>query len=1044
MNTKPADGYVTAESITFTVENTAEIQKVEMKDDVTKVEISKTDITGETEIPGAKLTILDKDDQVVESWTSTEEAHYIEKLPIGKYTLREEQASKGYLLTADVTFEVKDTGEVQKVAMKDDTAKGKVILNKTDKSSGEPLKGVEFELRDSKGKVLETLKTDAAGHAESKLYEIATFKNGKYDTAIKYYLVETKTLDGYTLDQTKHEVTFAYCLLCSLEDLNEDGTLKRKADMFTKRTIKKAVAVTSVETATEALALSLNERAKVDLPYMAQLTGKTEEKITEELVGVIFKNPLTDQWESGDEYLSGNVRDKLNTARTFAESHPEFTPNVRALEAVQPRDLEASEIEVRIGATWIEPSDYQDFMVELLHTPRYLAQKEIQVKFSEVNGEWRITGKNADSPRNAFAYATYGTERANAYRILEDTLNLKDVRIYDKVVNDNGDEVRVLNKKETMLASQKQDVLKAAFQDWIFKDQQRRERLVSVYNERFNSIRPREYDGSHLTFPGMNPEIELRPHQKNAVAHQLYGENVLLAHVVGAGKTYEMVAAAMESKRLGLSQKNLFVVPNHLTEQWGAEFLQLYPGANILVATKKDFEPANRKKFCARIAMGNYDAVIIGHSQFERIPISDERQEAMLQRQIDDLEMAIQSARYEQDGGRYTVKQIEKTRKTLQTRLEKLNQKEKKDQVVTFEELGVDHLYVDEAHSYKNAFLYTKMRNVAGIAQNEAQKSADMFNKCQYLDEITGGKGITFATGTPISNSMTELYVMQRYLQNRKLQNMGLGLFDSWASTFGEVVTSIELAPEGTGYRAKSRFARFYNIPELMNMFKEIADIKTSDQLKLPVPEAEYETVVLKPTEQQKEIVENLGERAEVVRNGGVDASVDNMLKITNDGRKLALDQRLVNELLPDNPESKISVCAEKSYEIWKDTAAQKSAQLIFCDLSTPKGDGSFNVYDDLKRKLMEKGVPEKEIAFIHDANTEAKKTELFGKVKSGQVRFLIGSTAKMGAGTNVQDRLIALHHLDIGWKPSDVGRILRTFKIKKNVEVTDNGKIII
>lgn len=832
----------------------------------------------------------------------------------------------------------------------------------------------------------------------------------------------------------------SYCLLCSLEDLNEDGTLKRKADMFTKRTIKKAVAVTSVETATEALALSLNERAKVDLPYMAELTGKTEEKITEELVGVIFKNPLTDQWESGDEYLSGNVRDKLNTARTFAESHPEFTPNVRALEAVQPRDLEASEIEVRVGATWIEPSDYQDFMVELLHTPWYLAQKEIQVKFSEVNGEWRITGKNADSPRNAFAYATYGTERANAYKILEDTLNLKDVRIYDKSVNENGDEIRVLNKKETMLASQKQDAMKAAFKDWIFKDQQRRERLVKVYNERFNSIRPREYDGSHLTFPGMNPEIELRPHQKNAVAHQLYGENVLLAHVVGAGKTYEMVAAAMESKRLGLSQKNLFVVPNHLTEQWGAEFLQLYPGANILVATKKDFEPANRKKFCARIAMGNYDAIIIGHSQFERIPISDERQEAMLRKQIDDLEMAIQSARYEQDGGRYTVKQIEKTRKTLQTRLEKLNQKEKKDQVVTFEELGVDHLYVDEAHSYKNAFLYTKMRNVAGIAQNEAQKSADMFNKCQYLDEITGGKGITFATGTPISNSMTELYVMQRYLQNSKLQNMGLGLFDSWASTFGEVVTSIELAPEGTGYRAKSRFARFYNIPELMNMFKEIADIKTSDQLKLPVPEAEYETVVLKPTEQQKEIVESLGERAEVVRNGGVDASVDNMLKITNDGRKLALDQRLVNELLPDNPESKISVCAEKSYEIWKDTAAQKSAQLIFCDLSTPKGDGSFNVYDDLKQKLMEKGVPEKEIAFIHDANTEVKKTELFGKVKSGQVRFLIGSTAKMGAGTNVQDRLIALHHLDIGWKPSDLeqreGRIIRQGNHNKKVHI--------
>ena len=859
--------------------------------------------------------------------------------------------------------------------------------------------------------------------------------NQVYDTyTVKYGVI------GSNANKRAFSDDSSYCLLCSLEDLNEDGTLKRKADMFTKRTIKKAVAVTSVETATEALALSLNERAKVDLPYMAELTGKTEEKITEELVGVIFKNPLTDQWESGDEYLSGNVRDKLNTARTFAESHPEFTPNVRALEAVQPRNLEASEIEVRVGATWIEPSDYQDFMTELLHTPWYLAQKEIQVKFSEVNGEWRITGKNADSPRNAFAYATYGTERANAYKILEDTLNLKDVRIYDKSVNENGDEIRVLNKKETMLASQKQDAMKAAFKDWIFKDQQRRERLVKVYNERFNSIRPREYDGSHLTFPGMNPEIELRPHQKNAVAHQLYGENVLLAHVVGAGKTYEMVAAAMESKRLGLSQKNLFVVPNHLTEQWGAEFLQLYPGANILVATKKDFEPANRKKFCARIAMGNYDAIIIGHSQFERIPISDERQEAMLRKQIDDLEMAIQSARYEQDGGRYTVKQIEKTRKTLQTRLEKLNQKEKKDQVVTFEELGVDHLYVDEAHSYKNAFLYTKMRNVAGIAQNEAQKSTDMFNKCQYLDEITGGKGITFATGTPISNSMTELYVMQRYLQNSKLQNMGLGLFDSWASTFGEVVTSIELAPEGNGYRAKSRFARFYNIPELMNMFKEIADIKTSDQLKLPVPEAEYETVVLKPTEQQKEIVESLGERAEVVRNGGVDASVDNMLKITNDGRKLALDQRLVNELLPDNPESKISVCAKKSYEIWKDTAAQKSAQLIFCDLSTPKGDGSFNVYDDLKQKLMEKGVPEKEIAFIHDANTEAKKTELFGKVKSGQVRFLIGSTAKMGAGTNVQDRLIALHHLDIGWKPSDLeqreGRIIRQGNHNKKVHI--------
>ena len=756
---------------------------------------------------------------------------------------------------------------------------------------------------------------------------------------------------------------------------------------------------------------------------------------------MIFKNPLTDQWENGDEYLSGNVREKLRLARSFAENHPEYTSNVRALEQVQPKDLEASEIEVRIGATWIEPEDYQDFMKELFHTPWYLLKdKGIKVQYSNVSGEWRISGKNDDSTSNSLVYATYGTARANAYRILEDSLNLKDVRIYDKVIDAEGNEIRVLNKKETMLASQKQEAIKTAFKDWIFKDQDRRERLVKVYNERFNSIRPREYDGSYLTFPGMNPEIELRPHQKNAVAHQLYGDNVLLAHVVGAGKTYEMVAAAMESKRLGLAQKNLFVVPNHLTEQWGAEFLQLYPGANILVATKKDFEPANRKKFCARIAMGNYDAVIIGHSQFERIPISDERQEAMLLHQIDELEMAIQNAKQEKDGERYTVKQIEKTKKTLMVRLEKLNKKEKKDNVVTFEELGVDHLYVDEAHNYKNAFLYTKMRNVAGIAQNEAQKSADMFNKCQYLDEITGGKGITFATGTPISNSMTELYVMQRYLQYNKLQNMGLGLFDAWASTFGEVITSIELSPEGSGYRAKSRFSRFYNIPELMSMFKEIADIKTADQLKLPVPEAEYETVVLKPSDYQKDIVKSLAERAEKVRNRLVDPSVDNMLNITNDGRRLALDQRLVSDVLPDNPESKVAVCAEKSYQIWQETASKKSAQLIFCDLSTPKGDGTFNVYDDLKQKLMAKGVPEKEIAFIHDANTETKKTELFSKVKAGQVRFLFGSTAKMGAGTNVQDRLIALHHLDIGWKPSDLeqreGRIIRQGNYNKKVKI--------
>ncbi|MGN8806093.1 MULTISPECIES: DEAD/DEAH box helicase family protein [unclassified Blautia] len=679
---------------------------------------------------------------------------------------------------------------------------------------------------------------------------------------------------------------------------------------------------------------------------------------------------------------------------------------------------------------------------ELNVTLATILMKIVNEETSEASGAWNISGKNTDSDRNVLTTATYGTSRINAYKILAETLNLKDVQIYDTKLDAEGNEIRVLNKKETMLATQKQDAIKEAFKDWIFRDQERREKLCRIYNERFNSIRPREYDGSHLTFPGMNPEIELRPHQKNAVAHQLYGDNVLLAHVVGSGKTYEMVAAAMESKRLGIAQKSLFVVPNHLTEQWGAEFLQLYPGANILVATKKDFEPANRKKFCARIAMGSYDAVIIGHSQFERIPLSEERQKKIIEEQIEELEAGIQQAKLESDGSRFTVKQLEKTKKSLRRRPEKLENKEKKDDVVTFEELGVDRLYVDEAHYYKNAFLYTKMRNMAGIAQNEAQKSADMFNKCQYLDEITGGKGITFATGTPVSNSMTELYTMQRYLQYGKLNRMGLGHFDSWASTFGEVVTSIELAPEGTGYRAKSRFARFYNIPELMSMFKEIADIKTADQLELPVPEVEYETVVLKPSEHQKEIVESLGERAEVIRDGGVDSSVDNMLKVTNDGRKLALDQRLVNPLLPDDEDSKICACVEKSFAIWKETASKRSAQLIFCDLSTPKGDGTFNVYDDLKMKLMAKGVPEAEIAFIHDANTEVKKTELFSKVKSGQVRFLLGSTAKMGAGTNVQDRLIALHHLDVGWKPSDLeqreGRIIRQAN-----KITDPEKFV-
>ena len=870
---------------------------------------------------------------------------------------------------------------------------------------------------------------------DEAIQELQVKLNQVYDTYTEKYGVI-----GSNANKRAFSDDSSYCLLCSLEDLNEDGTLKRKADMFTKRTIKKAVVVTSVETAAEALTISLNEKARVDLPYMAGLTGKTEEKVAEELTGVIFRDPVNGQWETADEYLSGNVREKLKTARIFAENHPEFTSNVNALKQVQPVDLDASEIEVRIGATWIAPEIYRDFMVELFDTPGYLVGRVIDIRYSEASGAWNISGKNTDSDRNVLTTATYGTSRINAYKILAETLNLKDVRIYDTKLDAEGNEIRVLNKKETMLATQKQDAIKEAFKDWIFRDQERREKLCRIYNERFNSIRPREYDGSHLTFPGMNPEIELRPHQKNAVAHQLYGDNVLLAHVVGSGKTYEMVAAAMESKRLGIAQKSLFVVPNHLTEQWGAEFLQLYPGDNILVATKKDFEPANRKKFCARIAMGSYDAVIIGHSQFERIPLSEERQKKIIEEQIEELEAGIQQAKLESDGSRFTVKQLEKTKKSLRRRLEKLENKEKKDDVVTFEELGVDRLYVDEAHYYKNAFLYTKMRNVAGIAQNEAQKSADMFNKCQYLDEITGGKGITFATGTPVSNSMTELYTMQRYLQYGKLNRMGLGHFDSWASTFGEVVTSIELAPEGTGYRAKSRFARFYNIPELMSMFKEIADIKTADQLELPVPEAEYETVVLKPSEHQKEIVESLGERAEVIRDGGVDSSVDNMLKVTNDGRKLALDQRLVNPLLPDDEDSKICACVEKSFAIWKETASKRSAQLIFCDLSTPKGDGTFNVYDDLKMKLMAKGVPEAEIAFIHDANTEVKKTELFSKVKSGQVRFLLGSTAKMGAGTNVQDRLIALHHLDVGWKPSDLeqreGRIIRQGNRNKKVHI--------
>ena len=752
------------------------------------------------------------------------------------------------------------------------------------------------------------------------------------------------------------------------------------------------------------------------------------ETLTEELRGVIFQNPLTDVWETADQYLSRNVREKLAIAATYAENHPVYAPNVQALTQVQPRELDASEIEVRIGATWIDPKYINDFMRDIFQTPEHLFRRDtIGVQFSGVTGEWNIKGKNADFG-NTLVNMTYGTSRVNAYKILEDSLNLKDTRVYDTIEED-GKEKRVLNKKETMIASQKQEAIREAFKDWVFRDPERRQTLVAKYNELFNSTRPREYDGSHLKFPGMTPDIELKPHQKNAVAHVLYGDNTLLAHCVGAGKTFEMTAAAMESKRLGLCQKSLFVVPNHLTEQWASDFLRLYPGANILAATKKDFEPANRKKFCSRIATGDYDAVIIGHSQFEKIPLSQERQAATIERQIDEIELAIEQAKKD-NGERYTIKQMEKSRKALQVRLDKLNDQRRKDNVVTFEQLGVDRLFVDESHNYKNLFLYTKMRNVAGIAQTEAQKSSDMFAKCQYLDEITGGKGVTFATGTPISNSMTELYTNMRYLQYGTLQKLGLGHFDAWAASFGETQTAIELAPEGTGYRAKTRFAKFFNLPELIALFKESADIQTPDMLKLPVPEAEYENVVLKPSEFQKEMVASLAERAEAVRDRQVQPYEDNMLKITNDGRKLALDQRLLNDMLPDEENSKAATCVEKAYEIWENTKEQKSAQLIFCDLSTPKGDGTFNVYEDIKNKLMEKGVPEQEIAFIHDANTELRKAELFAKVRSGQVRFLLGSTAKMGAGTNVQDRLIALHHLDVPWRPSDIeqqeGRILR------------------
>ena len=903
--------------------------------------------------------------------------------------------------------------------------------------TGERVRGM-VAIRDATNRLLERQLEECS---DEEVASLQTELNQAYDSfTAKYGLLSSNA------NKRAFSMDSSYCLLTSLEFLDEKGELKRKADIFTKRTIRRAEPVTSVDTASEALAVSIGEKAKVDIPYMMQLTGKTEEEVTEELTGVIFKNPLTDKWEPSDEYLSGNVREKLNIARQFAENHPEYMVNVQALERVQPKDLDASEIEARLGATWISPDYITEFMAETFHTPRqHINYERIKVQYAEVTGQWNIKGKNVDSSNNPLSTATYGTQRANAYRLLEDALNLRDTKIYDTIHDANG-EHRVLNRKETTLAQQKQELIREEFKEWIFKDMSRRETLCKIYNERFNSIRPREYDGSHIQFVGMNPEIKLMEHQKNAVAHILYGNNTLLAHCVGAGKTFQMIAAGMESKRLGLAQKSLYVVPNHLLEQWGSDFLRLYPGANILVATKKDFEPANRKRFCSRIATGDYDAVIIAHSQFEKIPLSRERQIALLKDQIADITFSIEAAK-EEAGQQYTVKQMEKTKKTLKAKLEKLNDQTRKDDVVTFEQLGIDRLFVDESHNYKNLFLYTKMRNVAGISQTDAQKSSDMFMKCRYMDEITGGKGITFATGTPVSNSMTELYTIMRYLQYDTLMNMGMGHFDSWAATFGETVTAIELSPEGTGYRAKTRFARFFNLPELISIFKEAADIQTADMLNLPVPEAEYINEVLKPSEEQKEMVEAFSERAEKVRGGVVDPRVDNMLKITNDGRKCALDQRLLNDMLPDAGESKVNACVENAFQVWEDGKDTQATQLIFCDLSTPKNDGTFNVYDDVRNKLVERGIPKEEIAFIHEYNTEVRKAELFAKVRAGQVRILMGSTPKLGAGTNVQDKLLALHHLDCPWKPSDLeqqeGRILRqgnqNDKVKIFRYVTEN-----
>ena len=864
--------------------------------------------------------------------------------------------------------------------------------------------------------------------------------NRLYDTfSGKYGLINSRAnTSAFSQDSS-------FSLLSALEIIGEDGELERKADMFSKRTIKPHTPVTSVDTASEALAVSLGEKATIDMDYMMELSGKSENEIFEDLKGVIFLNPLYEYGNSyepkylmADEYLSGNVREKLRIAKNSAELYPEdYKVNVEALQKVQPKDLTASEISVRLGATWLPPDDVQEFIFHLLETPRY-AQWNIKVHFSPFTSEWNIEGKSYDKG-NVRAYNTYGTSRINAYKIIEETLNLKDVRIFDYIEDDEGKKKAVLNKKETAIAQSKQEMIKQEFQDWIWSDPERRERLCKSYNEKFNSVRPREYDGSHIIFNGMNPEIELREHQKNAVAHILYGGNTLLAHAVGAGKTFEMVAAAQESKRLGLCNKSLFVVPNHLTEQWAAEYLQLYPAANILVATKKDFETKNRKKFCGRIATGDYDAVIIGHSQFEKIPMSIERQRAILEQQLEEITGGIAELKRNR-GENFSIKQLEKSKKSIKQKLDKLNDQTKKDDVVTFEELGVDRLFVDESHYYKNLYLYTKMRNVGGIAQTEAQKSSDLFMKCRYLDEITGGRGTVFATGTPISNSMVELYTIQRYLQYNTLVKNGLQHFDAWASTFGETITAVELTPEGTGYRAKTRFAKFYNLPELMAMFKEIADIKTADMLNLPVPEAKYHNIAVKPSEMQKEMVASLAERAEQVRGGGVDSSVDNMLKITNDGRKLALDQRMLNDMLPDFEGSKINACVDNIYRIWKENADKKSAQLVFCDLSTPKNDGTFSVYNDIRKKLIERGIPESEVKFIHEADTDMKKKELFQKTRKGEVRVLLGSTQKMGAGTNVQDKLIALHDVDCPWRPSDLeqrsGRIVRQGNENPQVEI--------